>query len=87
MIFSLTIVADADLAREAAGAHRLFGRIASGRVGQNLPPLRIDIIEQVLLSAIADVDPPHRDRDDLGAALLDRGAGLLEIRVLSGPDD
>ena len=85
MISSFTIVADADLAREAAGANRLVGRVASGGVGQNLPALRVDEVEEIFLIAIGDVDATHGDSDDLGTALLDREFRLIEILVLAGP--
>ena len=80
-------LADADLARQPAGADRFLGRVASGGVRQNLELGGIEEVEQVFLAAIGDIDAAHRDRDNLGAAFLDRATSLGEILVLAGADD
>ncbi len=49
--FELHHLADADFARQAAGANRLVGGIASGRVGQNLVAFRVQIFEQIFFLA------------------------------------
>jgi hypothetical protein len=58
-------------------------RIASSAVKQP----GVDIVGQHRRIAVGDVDPAHRDRDDLRAGGLDRRRVLGEILVLAGADD
>ena len=77
----------ARLARQPERADRVLGGEAAGGVGQVGDLLRVDEVGQHRLARIGDVDPPHRDGDDLRARRLDRRGILLEALVLAGADD
>ena len=64
---SFTSVADAGLAREAAGADGVLRGVAAGRVGQDREAVERQVVEEVLLARVGDVHAPDRDGDDLGA--------------------
>ncbi len=75
------------LARQTAGAHRGLGVEAAGGVGQDGVALWWQHLEDVgLVGVLADVGASHGDGDDLGAAGVDRLAGLVCVLVLAGAD-
>ena len=77
----------ARLARQAQRADRVLGGEAAGGVGQIGDLLRVDEVGQHRRLGIGDVDPAHRDGDDLRARASTRGGVLREILVLAGADD
>ena len=75
------------LARQATGAHRIFGGVATGGVRQNGVAIRRDHVEQIrFVRVLADIGATNRNGDNLGAAGFDRGARFVEIFVLAGAD-
>ena len=76
-----------ELAREAQRAHGVGRAVAAGGIRQVGVLRRGQRIEQArLVGILADVGAPNRDRDDLGAAGVDRRARLGEVLVLAGAD-
>jgi hypothetical protein len=80
-------VAEAGLAPEAGGPHRLVGRVARGGVGQDEEPLRVDVVEEVLGAAGLQVHAADGHRHHLGPGRLVSVLHDLEARVLAGADD
>ncbi|KAG1246429.1 hypothetical protein G6F65_020692 [Rhizopus arrhizus] len=82
------VVAVQQLARQAQRADRVVGAVAAGGVGQQREFRRRDVVQQVRFAGVlADVGAADGDRDDFGAAGVQRGAGLFEVLVLAGADE